>query len=86
MAESKNMFLQSRMNKDVDERILPNGEYRDAQKNKGDFVVDLRAQYHFSDKFTLGFICKNVLNNDYQLRPAKPDAPRSFTFQGKFTF
>ena len=31
MAESKNMFLQSRMNKDVDERILPNGEYRDAQ-------------------------------------------------------
>ena len=31
MAESKNMFLQSRMNKDVDERIIPNGEYRDAQ-------------------------------------------------------
>jgi len=31
MAESKNMFLQSRMNKDIDERILPNGEYRDAQ-------------------------------------------------------
>ena len=31
MAESRNMFLQSRMNKDVDERILPNGEYRDAQ-------------------------------------------------------
>lgn len=61
-------------------------DYRDAQNNKGDFVVDLRGQYHFSDKFTLGVICKNVLNNDYQLRPAKPDAPRSYTVQGKFTF
>jgi iron complex outermembrane receptor protein len=61
-------------------------DYRDAQNNRGDFVVDLRGQYHFSDQFTLGFICKNALNNDYQLRPAKPDAPRSFTFQGRFTF
>lgn len=61
-------------------------DYRDSQNNKGDVVVDLRAQYHFSDKFTLGFICKNAFNNDYQLRPAKPDAPRSFTFQGKFSF
>ena len=31
MAETRNMFLQARMNKDVDERIIPNGEYRDAQ-------------------------------------------------------
>mgnify|MGYP006251383531 FL=1 len=61
-------------------------DYRDSQLNKGDFVFDLRAQYHFSENFTLGFICKNAFNNDYQLRPAKPDAPRSFTFQGKFSF
>ena len=61
-------------------------DYRDSQNNKGEFVVDLRAQYNFSENFTLGFICKNVMNNDYQLRPAKPDAPRSYTFQGKFTF
>tara|TARA_R110002020_G_scaffold90428_1_gene220159 strand:+ start:948 stop:4550 length:3603 start_codon:yes stop_codon:yes gene_type:complete len=31
MAEIKNNFLKSRMNKDLDDRILPNGEYRDAQ-------------------------------------------------------
>ena len=61
-------------------------EFRDSQNYKGDFVVDLRVRYHFSENFTLGFICKNALNNDYQLRPAKPDAPRSFTFQGKFSF
>jgi len=31
MAEIKNTFLKSKMNKDLDERLLPNGEYRDAQ-------------------------------------------------------
>ena len=31
MPEIKNTFLQSKMNKDLDARILPNGQYRDAQ-------------------------------------------------------
>ena len=31
MAEIKNSFLQSKMNKDLDDRLIPNGEYRDAQ-------------------------------------------------------
>jgi hypothetical protein len=31
MAEVKNNFLKSKMNKDLDDRIIPNGEYRDAQ-------------------------------------------------------
>ena len=31
MAQVKNTFLKSKMNKDLDSRILPNGEYRDAQ-------------------------------------------------------
>jgi hypothetical protein len=30
MAEVKNSFLKSRMNKDLDDRLIPNGEYRDA--------------------------------------------------------
>jgi hypothetical protein len=30
MAEVKNSFLQSKMNKDLDNRLVPNGEYRDA--------------------------------------------------------
>ena len=30
MAEIKNSFLKSKMNKDLDDRILTNGEYRDA--------------------------------------------------------
>ena len=30
MAELKRNFLKGRMNKDLDERLVPNGEYRDA--------------------------------------------------------
>ena len=31
MPEIKNTFLQSKMNKDLDARLVPNGQYRDAQ-------------------------------------------------------
>jgi len=31
MAENKNSFIKSKMNKDLDDRIIPNNEYRDAQ-------------------------------------------------------
>ena len=30
MPEIKNTFLQGKMNKDLDERLIPNGQYRDA--------------------------------------------------------
>jgi len=30
MPEIKNTFLKSKMNKDLDDRLVPNGEYRDA--------------------------------------------------------
>jgi len=46
MPEVKNTFLKSKMNKDLDARILPNGEYRDAEnvnvsKSEGDDVGSL---------------------------------------------
>jgi len=31
MPEIKNTFLKSKMNKDLDSRLIPNGEYRDGQ-------------------------------------------------------
>ena len=31
MQEQKRVFLKGKMNKDLDARIVPNGEYRDAQ-------------------------------------------------------
>ena len=30
MPEIKNTFIQGKMNKDLDERLIPNGQYRDA--------------------------------------------------------
>ena len=30
MPEIKNTFTQGKMNKDLDERVVPNGQYRDA--------------------------------------------------------
>ena len=31
MAKLQRTFLQGKMNKDLDERLIPNGQYRDAQ-------------------------------------------------------
>ena len=43
MAEVKNAFIKSKMNKDLDARLVPNGEYRDAKnvqvsRSQGDDV------------------------------------------------
>lgn len=54
--------------------------------NKGDFVMDIRAGYNYKDKFTFNFICKNVLNTEYMLRPALIEAPRNYTFQVGYQF
>jgi len=52
--------------------------------SKGDFVMDVRAGYSYKDKATFMFICKNVLNREYMLRPGLIEAPRNFTFQVGF--
>lgn len=52
MAEIKNTFLQSKMNKDKDGRILPNGQYRDA----------LNVQISKSEGEDVGAL-ENVLGN-----------------------
>jgi iron complex outermembrane receptor protein len=54
--------------------------------DKGEFVMDLRAGYSYKDKATFMFICKNVLNTEYMLRPALIEAPRNYTFQIGYNF
>ena len=39
MAQIKRNFLKSKMNKDLDARLIPNGEYREARKN-ADVISD----------------------------------------------
>ncbi len=53
MAEIKNTFTQGKMNKDLDERILPNGQYRDA----------MNVEVTTSEGSDVGTV-QNILGND----------------------
>ena len=52
MPEIKNNFLQGKMNKDLDERLIPNGQYRDA----------LNVEIATAEDAGVGTI-KNILGN-----------------------
>lgn len=71
MAELKRNFLKARMNKDLDERLVPNGEYRDA----------LNVQITTSDDSNVGSVQtlhKNIiwqgLDDNYRHGPFRPHA------------
>ena len=53
MPELKHLFYQGKMNKDLDERLVPNGEYRDA----------MNIQVSTSDESDVGTI-QNILGNN----------------------
>ena len=55
MPEIKNSFIKGKMNKDLDDKILPNGEYRDA--------VNIKVSK--SDNSDVGS-AQNVKGNDYE--------------------
>lgn len=55
--------------------------WRQTREGKGDWVWDLRAGYQITRQFSLNFLVKNVLNRDYAIRVAHPNAPRSYTIQ-----
>jgi hypothetical protein len=59
MAEAKNTFLQGKMNKDLDDRIIPNGEYRDA----------LNIAVGKSESHNVGSL-QNVLGNKKLTKPS----------------
>ena len=61
MPEIKNTFLKSRMNKDLDSRIIGNGEYRDA----------MNIQVSTSEGSNMGVV-KNILGN-HRLDTIVPD-------------
>lgn len=55
--------------------------YRRATLNKPDWALDLRTGYKINKHFDINFIIRNVTNNYYAIRIAKPNAPRTFTIQ-----
>ena len=48
---------------------------------KGSFVLDLGITYHITSSLKASFVIKNVLNNEYTLRPMYVEAPRTFNLQ-----
>jgi len=60
-------------------------EYREGHMN-GDWIADCRVGYNIKPTMRLQFLVKNMFNEMYALRPAKYDAPRSFTMQYKIDF
>ena len=80
MPEAKNTFLKAKMNKDLDDRLLPNGEYRDAQnvlvgKSEEDNVgtlQNIRGNKEFNtlvrptdDSFIIGYLMDSTRNRIY---------------------
>ncbi len=62
------------------------GDYRKNNLHKGDFVWDMRMGYDINKNISVNFIARNVMNRFYQLRPARPNPPRSFNVQLNFRF
>ena len=48
---------------------------------KGSFVLDLGITYHITRQLKASFVIKNLLNNEYTLRPMYVEPPRSFNLQ-----
>ncbi|MBK9793665.1 MAG: hypothetical protein IPP60_11415 [Sphingobacteriales bacterium] len=58
-------------------------------KFKGDFILDTRIGYHFTQEnrdFNFSFIVKNITNREYTLRPTLVEPPHSFGFRMDMTF
>lgn len=50
-------------------------------KKKGSFVLDVGVTYHILKNLKVSFVVKNILNNEYTLRPMHVEAPRSYNVQ-----
>lgn len=57
-----------------------------AKHGNGDFAMDIRAGIKVNDHVSMGFIVKNLTNHLYSLRPGRPEALRSYTFQFRYSF
>lgn len=61
------------------ESIVPGiPESREAL-NDGDFIIDTRVIFQLNDKMSLSFVANNLLNREYQTRPANMMPPRTIS-------
>ena len=52
----------------------------------GDLIFDCRIGLNINEKLSASFVIDNILNREYQIRPADLGAPRTYTLKlsGKF--
>ena len=73
MPEIRNNFTSGKMNKDLDERLVPNGEYRDA----------MNVQVRTTDGEAAGTV-QNLKGNYTIKKRIPPKLNRLLMFKGKF--
>lgn len=67
-------------------RLLPGIQDFREEHSGGAFVIDGRLNYKLTDKANIGFICKNLTNLEYALRPGLIDPPRSYNIRFSYSF
>ena len=57
-----------------------------SENNNGELILNAQAGVQINSNINLSLSCRNLLNNEYSLRPGLMEAPRNFavTFSGKF--
>lgn len=53
--------------------------------NEGEFVVNIRLQYHVNEQSSVNIVCNNLFNNLYTLRPAYVEPIRNFAIRFNHT-
>ncbi len=61
--------------------LIPGAQDFREVHNTGDATLDLRLSYQLFKTGKLSFLCKNVFNREYALRPAIIESPRNYTIK-----
>lgn len=67
-------------------RLLPGIQEFREEHNGGTLVIDGRLNYRVTESASVAFICKNMTNLEYALRPGLIDPPRSYNIRFSYSF
>jgi outer membrane receptor protein involved in Fe transport len=66
--------------------ILPGVRSFREEHNSGTLVTNIRFSYQINDHFKAALLVNNLTNEEYSLRPALLEAPRSFSLRLDYKF
>lgn len=67
------------------ELFLPDLDTYRIENAHGNWIVDVRTQYQATERVEVAFLCKNLFNSEYTIRPARIEAPRNYTLKLSYT-